>query len=84
MDEIVKPAASVPPQVLKDKRSFWLYLLAIGSVALLPLVVVVGLFLLSAARIEMSGDLVTAVVALAGTALGGIVNRLLSNEGPAA
>lgn len=73
--------APLPGQVLKDKRAWWLYLIPIISIAALPLVVVVGLFLLSAARIEPSGEMVTAVVSLAATALGGIVNQLLNGGG---
>lgn len=78
----LEPSA-LPSPILKDKRAWWLYLIPIITVAALPLVVVVGLFLLSWARVEMSGELVTAVVSLAATALGGIVNRLLSDQGGA-
>jgi hypothetical protein len=73
--------SSLPGPILKDRRAWWLYLIPIITVAALPLVVVLGLFLLSWARVEMSGELVTAVVSLAATALGGIVNRLLASEG---
>lgn len=72
-----QPASSVPHQVLRDRRAWWLYLIPIIAIAALPAIVVVGLFLLSWARVEMSGELVTAVVGLAGVALGGIVNQLL-------
>ena len=74
-------AQALPNQILKNKRAWWLYLIPIITVAALPLVVVIGLFLLSWARIEIAGELVTAVVSLAATALGGIVNRLLSDQG---
>lgn len=84
MDEsgMPQPAqAPLPGQVLKNKRAWWLYLIPIIAIAALPLVVVVGLFFLAAAHVELSGELVTAVVSLAATALGGIVNQLLNGGG---
>jgi hypothetical protein len=75
----IKPAqAPLPEQVLKGKRAWWLYLIPIIAIAALPLVVVIGLFGLSLARVELSEALVTAVVGLASVALGGIVNQLLA------
>lgn len=77
--KVIEPAqAPLPEQVLKGKRAWWLYLIPIISIAALPLVVVVGLFGLSLARVELSEALVTAVVGLASVALGGIVNQLLA------
>ncbi len=73
--------SSLPAPILKDRRAWWLYLVPIITVAALPLVVVVGLLLLSWARVEVSEALVTAVVSLASVALGGIVNQLLANGG---
>lgn len=73
--------APLPGQVLRDKRAWWLYLIPIIAIAVLPVVVVVGLFMLAAAHIELSGELVTAVVSLASVALGGIVNQLLGGGG---
>lgn len=86
MDDSLLPEpaqAPLPAPVLKNRRAWWLYLIPIISIAALPVIVVVGLFLLAAAHIEVSGELVTAVVSLAATALGGIVNQLLngSNNG---
>lgn len=75
----IKPAAAaLPEQALKGKRAWWLYLIPIIAIAALPLVVVSGLFMLSWARVELAGELVTAVVSLASVALGGIVNQLLA------
>lgn len=79
MDEPEKSA--LPTPILADRRAWWLYLIPIITVAALPLTVVIGLFLLSWARVELSEALVTAVVSLASVALGGIVNRLLSGDG---
>lgn len=73
--------APLPGQVLRDKRAWWLYLIPIIAIAALPLVVVIGLFLLAGAHVELPGELVTAVVGLASVALGGIVNRLLEGGG---
>lgn len=70
--------APLPDQVLKNRRAWWLYLIPIIAIAALPLVVVIGLFGLSLARVELSEALVTAVVGLASVALGGIVNQLLA------
>lgn len=83
MDEVtgtvIEPAqAPLPEQVLKGRRAWWLYLIPIIAIAALPLIVVVGLFGLSLARVELSESLVTAVVGLASVALGGIVNQLLA------
>jgi hypothetical protein len=78
----IEPAAApLPEQVLRGKRAWWLYLIPIISIAALPLVVVLGLFGLSLARVELSGELVTAAVSLASVALGGIVNQLLAGGG---
>ena len=80
--QVIEPErAPLPEQVVKGKRGWWLYFVPIISIAALPLVVVIGLFLLSAARVELSEVMVTAVVSLASVALGGIVNRLLSDGG---
>lgn len=77
---VIEPAqAPLPEQVLKGKRAWWLYLIPIIAIAALPLVVVIGLFGLSLARVELSESLVTAVVSLASVALGGIVNQLLGS-----
>ncbi len=73
-------ASSLPAPILKDRRAWWLYLIPIITVAALPLVVVLGLFALSLAHVEVSEALLTAVVSLASVALGGIVNRLLTSE----
>lgn len=78
MDELQKSA--LPAPILKDGRAWWLYLIPIITVAALPLTVVIGLFLLSWARVELSEALVTAVVSLASVALGGIVNQLLAGS----
>lgn len=76
---VIEPAqAPLPDKVLRNKRAWWLYLIPIIAIAALPLVVVIGLFGLSLARVELSEALVTAVVSLASVALGGIVNQLLS------
>jgi hypothetical protein len=80
MMESPQSASSLPEPILKDKRAWWLYLIPIITVAALPIVVVIGLFGLSLARVEMPGELVTAVVTLAATALGGIVNQLLGSQ----
>lgn len=80
-DVTVSPSqAPLPGQVLRNKRAWWLYLIPIIAIAALPLVVVIGLFGLSLARVELSEALVTAVVSLASVALGGIVNQLLSGN----
>ncbi len=71
-------AAPLPEQVLKNRSAWWLYMIPIIAIAALPLVVVIGLFGLSLARVELSESLVTAVVSLASVALGGIVNQLLA------
>lgn len=77
---VIEPEqAPLPEQVLKNRRAWWLYLIPIIAIAALPLVVVVGLFGLSLARVELSEALVTAVVSLASVALGGIVNQLLGS-----
>ena len=81
MDTPVEPAqAPLPEQVLRGKRAWWLYLIPIIAIAALPLVVVIGLFGLSLARVELSESLVTAVVSLGSVALGGIVNQLLAGN----
>ena len=49
MDDVtVQPAAQVPPEILKDSRAISLYWLAVGSLALVPVIAVVGLLLLAA------------------------------------
>ena len=70
------PAEQVPIQVLKDKRAITLYWMAVGSLALVPVIAVVGLLLLAALGRVEAGQIITLIATAASTALGGLVGMV--------
>lgn len=77
MDDVtVQPAAQVPPEILKDSRAISLYWLAVGSLALVPVIAVVGLLLLAALGRVEAGQVITLIATAASTALGGLVGMV--------
>ncbi len=67
---------ALPTPILKDKRAWWLYLIPVIVVALVPVFVVIGLLLLAWGNIAVPTELLTLLGTLAATALGGAVNML--------
>jgi hypothetical protein len=66
--------SAVPAPVLRDKRAYWLYQVPIVALAALPLLVVLGLVLLSWAGVQLASEVITIMGTLAAAALGGLVN----------
>lgn len=76
----IEPSA-LPGPVLKDKRAYWLYQIPIIALASLPLLVVVGLVIVSWAGVQLASEVITILGTLAATALGGLVN-MITSRGP--
>ena len=76
----LEPGA-LPAPILKDKRSYWLYQIPIIALAALPLLVVVGLVIVSWAGVQLASEVITILGTLAATALGGLVN-MITSRGP--
>lgn len=78
--EQLEPGA-LPAPVLKDKRAYWLYQIPIIALASLPLLVVIGLVIVSWAGVQLASEVITILGTLAATALGGLVN-MITTRGP--
>jgi hypothetical protein len=82
MDDVtVVPAAQVPVEILKDKRAISLYWLAVGSLAVVPVLAVAGLLLLAALGRVEAGQVITLIATAASTALGGLVGMVARDNG---
>lgn len=69
-DQPVKPAAdSLPPEILKRREAINLYFLAVGALALIAVLAVLGGLLLAWAGKQAPGE----IWAFAGIAVGGLV-----------
>ena len=77
--ESIEPAG-VPVRVLKDKRAYWLYQIPIIGLTALPVVVVLGLVIMSWAGVQLAGEVITILGTLAATALGGLVNLVTRTD----
>lgn len=75
------PAGQVPPKILEDKRAITLYWMAVGSLALVPVIAVVGLLLLAALGRVEAGQVITLIATAASTALGGLVGMVAATNG---
>lgn len=84
MDEQpIEPAAlsTLPKEVLKDKRAISLYWIAIGALAVVPVLAVLGLLVLAGLGREVPNTIVTLVGSAASTALGGLVMMVATQGG---
>lgn len=77
----LRPSSDIAGPVLKDKRAYWLYQIPIIGLTLLPLAVVLCLWLLSWAGVQVGDQVVTILGTLAATALGGLVNMITAGGG---
>lgn len=71
MDELPQ-AAGVPGEILKDKRAINLYMIAVGALALIVLLAIVGAIVLALFGRTMPGEVWT----VAGLAAGGLASML--------
>lgn len=85
MDEqlVERAQAPLPEQVLKDKRAISLYWIAIGALAAVPVLAVVGLLLLAGFGREVPVAIITFIGTAASTALGGLVGMVATQQGGA-
>lgn len=85
MDEIsqnIEPAAAtLPEEVLKDKRAISLYWIAIGALAAVPVISVLGLLLAVFIGREVPVAIITLIGTAASTALGGLVSMVATQGG---
>lgn len=81
MDEQpMQPAKSALPEpVLKDKRAISLYWIALGALAAVPVLTVMGLLLLAGIGRDVPETIVTLLGTAASTALGGLVGMVATN-----
>ncbi len=80
MDETsqnIEPAAApLPEEILKDKRAISLYWIAIGALAAVPVLSIVGLLLAVFMGREVPVAIITLIGTAASTALGGLVSMV--------
>lgn len=76
-----RAAAPLPDQVLKDKRAISLYWIAIGALAAVPVLAVLGLLLLAGFGREVDVAIITLIGTAASTALGGLVSLVANGSG---
>lgn len=85
MDEIsqnIEPAAAtLPEEVLKDKRAISLYWIAIGALAAVPVLSILGLLLAVFIGREVPVAIITLIGTAASTALGGLVSMVATQGG---
>lgn len=74
-------AQGIAGPVLKDSRAYWLYQIPIIALAALPLLVVVGLVVMSWVGVSVESEVITIMGTLAATALGGLVNMITAGGG---
>ncbi len=72
----IKPAAQLPEQVLKDKRAITLYWIAIGALAAVPVISILGLLTAVFLGREVPVAIITLIGAASSTALGGLVSMV--------
>jgi hypothetical protein len=73
---VPQPASAVPAPILKQNGAIWLYHIAVGALALVSVLSVVGILLLAYAGRVVPGELTT----LAATALGGLVAMVATQQ----
>ena len=80
MDEIsqnIEPAAApLPDAILKDKRAISLYWIAIGALAAVPVLSILGLMLAVFMGREVPVAIITFISTASSTALGGLVSMV--------
>lgn len=85
MDEIsqnIEPAAAtLPEEVLKDKRAISLYWIAIGALAAVPVLSILGLLLAVFIGREVPVAIITLIGTASSTALGGLVSMVATQGG---
>lgn len=70
-------AQGIPVEVLKRKEASWLYLLAVGALATIGVVAVIGALVLAWGGKTVPGEVWTVV----GIAVGGLVAMIGQNQG---
>lgn len=74
---VIEPAAAqLPKEVLRDKRAISLYWIAVGALAIVPILSIGGLLLAVFLGREVPVAIITLIGTAASTALGGLVGMV--------